>query len=210
MTETASSMTFTGPCDAATLAGRPPGFAGRAAIHVGIDVVDERGNSVGPGAVGQVVTWGPHLMRGYLEGAKVCPHTGALMTGDLGSLDGDGNLVLRGRQKDMIKTGGENVYAPEVEEVILQHPRVASCAVFPMPDLRYGEIVCAAVELRELFGMAPSGERDAIRAAIAKLCREKLSGYKVPRRLIFMDTLPVNSSGKVLKYEIRRILTAAL
>jgi fatty-acyl-CoA synthase len=116
-------------------------------------------------------------------------------SGDLGVLDEDGYLAVVDRKKDMIKTGGENVASREVEEALYQHPAVAEAAVFGVPDAKWIEAVTAAVVLREGAGVT---EQELI-----VFLRERLAPFKTPKRVVFLESLPKNASGKVLKRELR-------
>ncbi len=119
-------------------------------------------------------------------------------TGDGGRLDAEGYLYLTDRIKDMIVTGGENVYPVEVEAILREHPAVADCAVFGLPDAEWGERVCAAVELR------PEAGFDA--AAIIAFVKEQIAGYKTPRQVDRVDALPRTASGKIQRGKLRQDL----
>jgi acyl-CoA synthetase (AMP-forming)/AMP-acid ligase II len=116
-------------------------------------------------------------------------------TGDAGTMDAEGFIFIQDRGKDMIVSGGENVYPREIEEVLFQHPLVADAAVIGVPDERFGEAVKAVIVLRQ---GATASEQD-----IVDFCRDKLGGYKRPRSIDFLTVLPRNPSGKVLKRELR-------
>ena len=172
--------------------------AGRALIGVDVRVVDERGGECATGAVGEVVVRGPNVMAGYwnkTDATRAAIVDGWYHTGDLGRLDNEGLLYLVDRKKDMIISGGENVYSSEVEEVLARHPAVAECAVFAIPDDQWGELVAAAVVLREGREAAP----EELRAH----CRAELAGYKVPRLIEVRAELPRSAAGKILKRELR-------
>ena len=122
---------------------------------------------------------------------------GAYWTGDLGYLDDEGYLFLVDRSKDMIVSGGENVYSTEVEEVLFAHPGVLEAAVFGVPDEKWGEAVWAVVVRRE-------GHEDLTSQSLIGFCRERIGGYKVPKGISFQtDALPKSGAGKVLKRELR-------
>jgi acyl-CoA synthetase (AMP-forming)/AMP-acid ligase II len=150
---------------------------------------------------GEVLVRGYNVMRGYFEDpeatAAAIDPDGWLHTGDVGSLDADGNLRITDRLKDMYITGGFNVYPAEVEQTIARHPAVSETAVVgvPDPDQRLGEVGLAYVIPRP--GVTVEQEE------IIGFCRERLAGFKVPRAVRVVDALPRNSSGKVLKYELR-------
>jgi fatty-acyl-CoA synthase len=177
---------------------RKLGSAGRPAINVETRVVDEGDNDVPAGEVGEIVHRSPQAMLGYYEDeAKTADafRNGWFHSGDLGRLDAEGYLYVVDRKKDMIKTGGENVASREIEEVLFAHPQVAEAAVFGLPDARWIEAVTAVVVPRP-------GEEPTVEALEAH-CRERLAGYKRPKRIEIAAALPKNASGKVLKRELR-------
>jgi long-chain acyl-CoA synthetase len=174
--------------------------AGRPYPWVEMKVVDPgSGEPLGPRAVGEVWLRGPNVMAGYFdrpaETAAALTPDGWLRTGDGGYVDEEGYLFLTDRIKDMIVTGGENVYPVEVEEALAQHPDVADVAVIGVPDAHWGEAVTALVVARD-------GARPAPDDLIA-FARERLAGYKLPRAVEFVDGFPRTPSGKVLKRELR-------
>lgn len=170
---------------------------GRALIGVQIGVVDRQGRTLGVGEVGEVVARGPNIMRGYWnkpEQTADALRDGWYHTGDLGRIDEHGYLYLVDRAKDMIVSGGENVYCSEVEEVLYKHPAVLEAAVFGIPDDTWGEAVHAVIVPRE----------DVSAEALIEFCREHIAGYKLPKAISFSDTeLPKSGPGKVLKRELR-------
>ena len=173
--------------------------AGRALIGVDLRIVDDNGSECPIGDVGEVVVRGPNVMVGYWKKPDATASTirdGWYHSGDLGHLDSEGLLYLVDRKKDMIITGGENVYSTEVEDVLARHPAVAECAVFAIPDDRWGEAVAAAVVLRE--GMAATADE------LRDFCRAGLAGYKVPRLIELQRELPRSGAGKILKRELRQ------
>jgi acyl-CoA synthetase (AMP-forming)/AMP-acid ligase II len=168
---------------------RRPGSVG---FGVGVDVaiLDSEGNTLPAGAVGEVGIRGPNVMAGYFENptANAAAFAGSwFRTGDQGSLDDDGYLVLTGRIKELINRGGEKVAPREVEEVLLQHPAVREAACFPVPHGTLGEDVAAAVVLD-----GPVSDRE-LRAFAAS----RLADFKIPRTVAFVDALPVGPTGKV-------------
>jgi len=201
MTETASCVTFLLPEDhRRALDGRPDLLlsAGRPVLGTQVRVVDEHDQAVKTGELGEIVARGPQLMRGYWnrpEATAEALRGGWMHTGDAGSFDDEGYLYVRDRVKDMIVSGGENVYPREVEDVLFEHPAVADAAVIGVPDDRFGESVRAVVVLRA--GAAATGE------ALMDFCRGRIADYKRPRSVVFTDVLPRNPSGKVLKRELR-------
>jgi len=174
------------------------GATGRAGPGVELRVVDDDGNDVAPGASGEILVRGDQVMSGYWDDPEATAEAfapgGWLRTGDVGTLDADGLLRVRDRKKDVVITGGENVSAREVEEVLRDHPAVADVAVVGVADPTWGEAVCAVVVPR---GAAPT--LDELRT----FARSRLAGFKLPRRLELCDALPTNPSGKVVKAELR-------
>ncbi|MGH8223983.1 MAG: class I adenylate-forming enzyme family protein [Woeseiaceae bacterium] len=170
---------------------------GQALIGVQVRVVDPEDRELPAGEVGEVVARGPNVMRGYWnkpEQTADALRNGWYHTGDLGRMDDEGYLYLVDRAKDMIVTGGENVYCTEVEEVLYQHPAVLETAVFGVPDERWGEVVHAVVVLREA----------ATAEDLIGFCRERIAGYKLPKDITFSETeLPKSGPGKVLKRKLR-------
>lgn len=179
---------------------RAPGSIGRAVRHCDIRMLQDDGSDAPTGTVGEIAVRGPAVMNGYFnrpeETAKVF-RDGWLLTGDLGVMDANGFITFHDRSKDMIKTGGLNVYSQEVEHVLARHPAVREVAVIGTQDPHWGEMVTAVVTLHD--GRS-AGESDLIAFA-----RKDLGGYQTPKRVIFMsyDDLPKNYLGKILKRELR-------
>ncbi|NUS06629.1 MAG: acyl-CoA synthetase [Nonomuraea sp.] len=174
------------------------GSAGRPALNVETRIVGDDDEPVPPGVVGEIVHRSPHAMLGYWNDPETTAEAfrgGWFHSGDLGVMDADGYLSVVDRKKDMIKSGGENVASREVEEVIYQHPAVAEAAVFGVPDERWIEAVTAAVVLREGAGLTS--------AELTAFLRERLAAFKTPKNVVFVESLPKNASGKVLKRELR-------
>jgi long-chain acyl-CoA synthetase len=174
--------------------------AGRPLPWVEMRIVDPiGGRECAPGEVGEVWLRAPNVMAGYYnraaETAAALTSDGWLRTGDGGYRDDDGYLFLTDRIKDMIVSGGENIYPVEVEEVLSQHPGVRDVAVIGVPDDRWGETVMALVVV------APGATVDA--EELVAFARERLAGYKLPRSVEFVDELPRSPAGKVLKRELR-------
>lgn len=181
--------------------------SGRAIDGVEVAVVDNTGAAQPPGTPGEVVCRGYNVMRGYLDDPDATAETidtnGWLHTGDIGVLDTDGYLRITDRLKDMFIVGGFNAYPAEIENTLSDHPGVAQVAVVGMPDDRLGEVGWAWVVPRRDAGNDP----DALAGDITSWAREHLANYKVPRRVLVVDALPLNASGKVLKYELRHHAT---
>ena len=168
-------------------------------LGVDMRVVDESGKEVAIGQHGEFAARGENVMRGYWNNPEETARTfrnGMFLTGDVGYQDADGYLYILDRLKDMIVTGGENVYSGEVEAVLYQHPAVREAAVFGIPDQQWGELVVTCVVLKP-------GKSLSTNELIAH-CRRSLANYKVPRRIEFSDDeLPKSGSGKVLKRILR-------
>jgi malonyl-CoA/methylmalonyl-CoA synthetase len=154
------------------------------------------------GEIGEVQLRGPNVFKGYWKQpqktAEAFTADGWFRTGDLGFREADGYLTLCGRSKDLIISGGLNIYPPEVERVLTEHPSVEACAVIGCPDREWGEQVTAVVVLQQ--GESVSG------ADLIAFCRERLAPYKSPKSIIFRDELPRNAMGKVRKAELRKMV----
>ena len=151
-----------------------------------------------PGVVGEIVIRGEQVLKGYFrneEGTRKAFEGGWFHTGDMARRDEEGFFYIVDRMKDMIITGGENVYSREVEEVLYTHPSVAEAAVVGLPDPKWGENVTAVIVLRE--------GTTATEAEIIATARDRLAGFKKPKRVIFVDELPKTVSGKIIKRELR-------
>jgi fatty-acyl-CoA synthase len=174
------------------------GAAGRPVINVETTILDDNGVPVPTGVVGEIAHRSPHLMLGYLDDAERTAdafRAGRFHSGDLGYFDKHGLLHVVDRKKDMIKTGGENVASREVEEVLYRHSGVQEVAVFGLAHPVWVEAVVAAVVPRN---GVPLTEDDLV-----VHCREHLAGFKTPKHIFFVDALPKNPSGKVLKRSLR-------
>jgi long-chain acyl-CoA synthetase len=172
--------------------------AGRSGVGVSVKIVDEQGREQPRGTVGEVIVRGANIMAGYWnkpEETARALRDGWLWTGDGATMDDDGYLFIVDRMKDMIVSGGENVYSAEVESVVARHPAVLACAVIGVPHKRWGEAVHAVVVARPGVRV---GE-DEIRAH----CKEHIAGYKCPKTVEFREALPMSAAGKVLKRELR-------
>ena len=177
-----------------------PNSCGRPVLHVTTRVVDDDLNDVLPGEVGEVVHRSPHLMNGYWNdpGRTAAAFEGGWFhSGDLAEIDEEGFITIVDRKKDMIKTGGENVSSREVEEAIYTHPDVSETAVIGLPDPKWVEVVTAVV--------VPKAGACLDEATLIAHCRTKLSAFKAPKRVILVDDLPRNASGKILKRELRKL-----
>jgi fatty-acyl-CoA synthase len=194
LTETVSGDTFLDRESTQTKLGS----VGRACLYLDLEIWDEAGHPVAPGERGEVVLRGPKVFAGYWrdpEATAAAFSGGWFHTGDIGVMDEDGYLYIVDRLKDMIVSGGENIASSEVERVLFEHADVVEVAVIGRPDERWGEVPVAFVVLR----------RGAIATAdqLIEHCRGQLAKFKVPRAVTFIDALPRNPSGKVLKRELR-------
>jgi len=164
-----------------------------------VKVVGSDGAEVKAGEIGELLARGPNIMKGYWkrpEETEAALKDGWLHTGDVARIDADGYVYLLDRMKDMVITGGENVYSSEVEAVLYRHPDVAEAAVIGVPDARLGETVMAVIVLKP--GTSLTEEQITVH------CRQTLGGYKIPRRIAFVEQLPKSAMGKVLKTELRK------
>jgi len=176
------------------------GSVGRAVHNVELRIIDRDGAEVPRGTVGEIVVRGPNVMQGYWKRPQDTAQAlrgGWMHTGDGGFMDEDGFVYLADRIKDMIITGGENVYSAEVENILSQHPDVAMCAVIGVPDERWGECVHA-------FVMPKSGATPSVDELQAH-CKARIAGYKCPRSFDFVESLPLSGTGKVLKAHLRKL-----
>lgn len=175
--------------------------AGREAVGAEVRIVTSEGRDAAPFEVGEVLVRSESVVSGYWrmpEETRKVLRDGWFHTGDLGYLDDERYLFVVDRIKDMVVTGGVNVYTKEVEAVLFEHPAVLEAAVVGLPDDEWGEVVAAAVVLRPGHTAAPE--------ALIEHCRNALAGFKKPRVVRFLDDLPRNPSGKILKRELRRCL----
>jgi len=167
-----------------------------------VKVVDDDDRELPSGEVGEIVTKSDCVMKGYWENPEATAEAlrgGWLHTGDLGSFDDDGCLTLRDRSKDMIISGGSNIYPREIEEVLLRHPDLVEVSVVGRPHREWGEEVVA-------FVVARPGTEISV-DALDRLCLDHIARFKRPRYYRFVGALPKNNYGKVLKTELRRRLS---
>ncbi|MDI2031767.1 AMP-binding protein [Saccharopolyspora sp. TS4A08] len=161
-------------------------------------VINPYGEPAEVGEVGEIVVRGTGVCAGYWRRPEATEATfvdGWCRTGDLGSVNAEGFLSLGGRAKDMIRSGGENIYPAEVERVLTAHPSVQDCAVVAVPDPKYNEVGCAVIV------PVPGSEIDE--KALREFCRAQMAAYKIPKYFVAQDELPRNASGKILKYRLR-------
>ncbi len=175
------------------------GSVGTPAGVVEVKIVDKKDQELPVGETGEIAICGPNIMKGYFNKAEETEKVlrdGWLHSGDIGRLDEDGYLYIVDRIKDMIISGGLNVYPTEVEEVLYTHAAVEECAVIGTPHTEYGEAVTAFVKVKQ--GLTCS-EADLI-----GFCKERIASYKAPKKIMFVDELPKSPAGKILKREIRK------
>ncbi len=178
---------------------RKPGSAGRPALNVETRVVDDAMDDVRPGEVGEIVHRSPQLLQGYFndpERSAAAFAGGWFHSGDLATIDDEGYITVVDRKKDMIKTGGENVASREVEEALYRLDGVSEVAVVGLPHPRWIEAVAAVVVTRAGAALDE--------AAVIEHCQRHLAGFKTPKAVLFVDALPKNPSGKLLKRELRQ------
>jgi acyl-CoA synthetase (AMP-forming)/AMP-acid ligase II len=207
-TETASTITSLGPEDHVIEGSeeerekklkRLSSSIGRPLPDVEVKIVDKDGNSLKPGGVGNIMARGPRIMTGYWRDEEKTAHTvtnnGWLKTGDVGWMDEEGYIYLSGRGDDMIIRGGENISPDEVEDVLSSHPKIDEAAVIGVPDPDWGQEPMAVVVLKKSETAEPE--------EIMEHCRERLAGFKRPLSVIFVESLPRNPMGKVMRRKLR-------
>jgi acyl-CoA synthetase (AMP-forming)/AMP-acid ligase II len=203
-TECGMPLTFISPAEVTEAIGNPAHAqrlksAGRQSpVVAALEIVNEAGEVLPPGEIGEIVMNGPMVMFSYvndLQAATEIKKYGWQHTGDVGYRDEDGYIYICDRTRDLIITGGFNVFPLEVEQVMLTHPAIQDCAVIGVPDEKWGEAVKAVVEL------VPG--RQATEAELVALCKEALGSVKAPKSVEFIATLPKSAVGKVLKRELR-------
>jgi len=162
-------------------------------------VADSSGKDCRAGEIGEILVRGPNIMKkGYWrrpDATAEALHDGWLSTGDLARVDARGFVYIVDRKKDMVISGGVNIYPREIEEVIAAHPAIAEVAVYGVPDAHWGEALAASVVLRH--------GKTATEQEISDFCRGRIGGYKVPKRIKIVDALPKTASGKIIKTELR-------
>jgi acyl-CoA synthetase (AMP-forming)/AMP-acid ligase II len=202
MTEMAQPITFLGPEDH-ILEGNPNQLrrlssAGKPALGVELKIIDEKGQPVKPGEVGEICLRSNKMTKGYWKKPQETAETfvnGWLHTRDMGTIDEDGYVYIVDRKSDMIISGGFNIYPREVEEVILAHPAVSEVAVIPVPDDTWGEAVKAMVVLKH--------GAQATEEEIIQFCKENLASYKKPKTVEFINEIPKTGYNKVDRKALR-------
>jgi fatty-acyl-CoA synthase len=175
------------------------GSVGRPIFHSQMRLVDESGRDVAVGEPGELIIRGPHVCTGYWHNPQATAEAivdGWFHTGDMARRDEDGFYYIAGRYKDMIKSGGENIYAAEVESVLAEHPAVDQAALIGQPDEKWGEIGLMLVVLKA--GCSATADE------LKSFCGGRLARFKIPKRVVFVDALPYSPYGKVLKTELIR------
>ena len=199
MTETSGAIVALAPEDHAPGAGRRARSVGRPLRGVELRIIDRDGREVPPGTIGEIATRSVANMAEYFDNPAATAETvdaaGWLRTGDAGQLDADGYLYLEDRIKDLIISGGENIYPAEVENAIFGHPAVTEVAVIGVPDEKWGESV------RAVLVAAPGAARDE--AGILSWASERIARYKLPKSFVWVDALPRSHTGKVLRRKLR-------
>ena len=203
MTETSPGSTQTSVRDELE---RKVSTVGRALPHVEVKIVDDSGRIVAPGETGEFCTRGYLVMRGYWNDeektAEAIDDAGWMHTGDLATMDADGYFNIVGRIKDMVIRGGENLYPREIEEYLYRHPKIADVQVIGVPDSKYGEELCAWVKLVD----GESATADDIR----DFCQGQIAHQKIPRYVKFVDGFPMTVTGKIQKFEMRKVMISEL
>jgi acyl-CoA synthetase (AMP-forming)/AMP-acid ligase II len=174
------------------------GTVGKVRINLEARLVDENGNDVEPGEVGEIIYRGPTVMKEYYRNPEATAEAfdgGWFHSGDLMRQDEDGYFYVVDRKKDMLISGGENIYPAEIEEVLYAHPKILEAAVIGVPDPEWGEAVKAVVVTAENETLSES--------EVVEYCRQHLAGYKKPKSVEFVSALPRNATGKVLKTRLR-------
>ncbi|MFK7977981.1 MAG: fatty acid--CoA ligase [Halioglobus sp.] len=199
MTETSGTIVALDPEDHDPNGNPKMRSVGKPMKGVEIKVIDEAGETLATGEIGEIATRSVKNMAGYWQRPEATAETidaqGWLRTGDAGYLDEDGYLYIHDRVKDMIISGGENVYPAEVEDALYSHPAVADVAVIGIPDEKWGEAVKAFVVAKENEQPSPD--------ALIAFCREHIAAFKCPKAIEFIEALPRNASGKILRRELR-------
>lgn len=179
---------------------------GRVHPHVEVKIVDSYGRIVPRGVTGELLTRGYCVMLGYWgdeeKTKEAIDANGWMHTGDLATIDDNGFAAIVGRSKDMVIRGGENIYPREVEEFLYRHPKILDVQCVGVPDIKYGEELCACIILR------PGVAADA--AEIRDFCKDQIAHYKVPRHVMFVDNFPMTVTGKIQKFALREQVRAEL
>ena len=168
-----------------------------------IKIVDEFGKELPNYDIGQIICKSPQIMLGYYnnkEATEKAIKDNWFQTGDAGYIDKDGFIFIKDRIKDVVISGGENIYPAEVENVLLEHPNVLEVSVIGTPDIKWGEVVTAIIIVSDI-------DNNNFDTELTRFCDDKLAKFKIPKKFIYKETLPKNASGKVLKNELRKLLS---
>ena len=193
MTETCGPACLIGPDDAVNKVGS----TGKSFFHTRVRIVDESGNDLPAGEAGEILVQGPHIMKEYWNRPEATAETlvnGWLHTGDIAVQDEEGFVTIQDRMKDMIISGGENVYPAEIENVLLQHPAISDAAIIGQDSAKWGESPLAVIVRQE---------ETLTEAEVLAHCQGKLARFKLPKEVVFLDVIPRNPSGKILKRILR-------
>jgi fatty-acyl-CoA synthase len=197
MTETSPVSFQTGVSDPLE---RRVSTVGRIHPHLEVKIVDQAGRVVPRGTPGELLTRGYSVMRGYWDDpeqtAAAIDPAGWMHTGDLATIDDEGYCNIVGRIKDMVIRGGENIYPREIEEFLFRHPKIAAVQVFGVPDARFGEELCAWIQVRDGATLTEPELRE--------YCQGQIAHYKIPRYIRFVEDYPMTVTGKVQKFAMRR------
>jgi fatty-acyl-CoA synthase len=197
MTETSPVSFQTGVSDPLE---RRVSTVGRIHPHLEVKIVDQAGRVVPRGTPGELLTRGYSVMRGYWDDpeqtAAAIDPAGWMHTGDLATIDDEGYCNIVGRIKDMVIRGGENIYPREIEEFLFRHPKIAAVQVFGVPDARFGEELCAWIQVRDGATLTEP--------ELQEYCQGQIAHYKIPRYIRFVDDYPMTVTGKVQKFAMRR------
>ncbi len=172
-----------------------PGTAGRPPLGTVVKLLDADGHEVRPGERGRIFVGNSLVFEGYTDGANKEIVGGLMSSGDMGHFDGQGRLFVDGRDDEMIVSGGENVFPREVEDLLANHPKIEEAAVVGVSDEEFGQRLRAFVVMRNGAELSERAVQDYVKKNLAR--------YKVPREVVFLERLPRNSTGKVLKRELK-------
>ena len=183
---------------------RKIGSTGKAAAHCRLRIADERGADVSRGTTGEILVHGDNVMTGYWNAPQATAATlidGWFHSGDMGHQDDEGYLYVDGRSKEMIISGGENIYPAEIENLLIESPDIAEASVIGRPDARWGEIVVAVV--------VPRAESMLTGEQVLKLLEGRIARYKHPKEVVLVNQLPKTALGKIRKEDVRQMVAHA-
>jgi fatty-acyl-CoA synthase len=180
---------------------RKAGSTGRVALHCQLRLVDSNGKDVAQGSTGEILIKGNNVMTGYWQAPQATAAVlvdGWFHSGDMGHQDEEGYLYVDGRSKEMIISGGENIYPAEIENLLIECPDIAEASVIGRPDARWGEIVVAVV--------VPKADHAVSSEQVLKLLEGRIARFKHPKEVVIVETLPKTALGKVRKEDVRKML----